>query len=230
MIDEKFLESLPDDPILAVHGICEEFFLQDNQIPLGHENECYENYLEVIGLFQAFSEAYQLDYSLPSLSGDRETNITRIRNFFVEVHKTLEKDVASLTIERARNRFSSKIGRAFSYEFTTGDLNRVQALLNELRDNVTKSKLFEEEHRQRILKRLELLQGELHKRMSNIDRLWGLVGEAGVVIGKFGNNAKPFVKLITEISEIAWRTQAKSEELPTDAPMPLLGNNEDKND
>lgn len=227
MFKDKFIEELPDDPILASHKICEEFFLQDQQIPATHEEESYEIYLEAFGIFQAVIEAYQLNYTLPSINSNRTENILRIQRFFRETRKTLENDVAQITIQKAKIKFSAKMNRTFSYEFTTGDLKRVQTLLNELRDNVTSSKLFEDEHRNRILKRLESLQGELHKRMADIDKLWGLIGEAGVVIGKFGKDSKPFVDRIKEISQIAWRTQAKSEELPSNSPMPKI---EDKSE
>lgn len=152
MFQEKFIDELPDDPIEACHKICEEFVLQDNQIPSEREEENYEIYLEAFGVFQAFIEAYQLNYNIPSITIDRKENIARIRKFFSQALKTLEKSVAFLTIEKAKNKFSVKIGRAFSYEFTTGDLNRVQTLLNELRDHVVGSKLFEDDHKQRILK------------------------------------------------------------------------------
>jgi len=60
--------------------------------------------------------------------------------------------------------------------------------------------------------------------MSSLDKLWGLIGEAGVVLGKFGEDAKPFVDRIVEIAGITWRTQARAEELPSATPLPLLSN------
>jgi len=44
--------------------------------------------------------------------------------------------------------------------------------------------------------------------MSNLDRFYGLVGEAGVVMGKFGHDAKPFFDRVREMYQIAWRSQA----------------------
>lgn len=74
-----------------------------------------------------------------------------------------------------------------------------------------------------ILKRLENLQSELHKRVSDLDRFWGLVGDAGVVLGKLGKDAKPIVDRVREVAEIAWKTQARTEELPSSSPNPMLG-------
>ena len=66
--------------------------------------------------------------------------------------------------------------------------------------------------------------------MSNLDKLWGLIGEAGVVLGKFGKDAKPLADRIREIAQITWRTQARAEELPSGARLPLLsdGKQEDE--
>ena len=108
----------------------------------------------------------------------------------------------------AKNRF-------FAYVFTDGDLARIQKLINELRKLITQSKDFEDNHKERLLKRLENLQSELHKRMSNLDKLWALLPEAGVALGKFGENAKPFADRICEIAGIAWRAQLRAEELPS---------------
>jgi hypothetical protein len=55
-----------------------------------------------------------------------------------------------------------------------------------------------------------------------LDRLWGLIGDAGVVLGKFGESAKPIVDRIKEIAEIVWQTQSRAEELPSGTPIPLL--------
>lgn len=68
----------------------------------------------------------------------------------------------------------------------------------------------------------------MHKKMSDLDRFWGLVGDAGVVLGKFGDDAKPIIDRIRVIAQIVWRTQARAEELPSDAPMELLTSNEEK--
>lgn len=95
-------------------------------------------------------------------------------------------------------------------------------MINELRDIISKSKLFTDEHQRRLLKRLEKLQSELHKKVTDLDNFWGLIGDAGIAIGKFGDDVKPIIDRIKEITDIIWRTQARSEELPTGIPMPFL--------
>ena len=124
--------------------------------------------------------------------------------------------------ESARMKYRLRLGAGFYYEFSDGDHKRIQALVNELRDMIVASSDFDERHRERILEKLEAVQKELHKRMTSLGKLWDLIGEGGVVLGKFGEDAKPIFDRIREICEIAWRTTARAEELPSGARFPLL--------
>jgi hypothetical protein len=58
--------------------------------------------------------------------------------------------------------------------------------------------------------------------MSSLDKFWGLIGDAGVILGKFGEDAKPFVDRFQEIAQIVWGVQARTEELQSGLRMPLL--------
>jgi hypothetical protein len=111
---------------------------------------------------------------------------------------------------------------SFGYSLSEADLTRIQILVNELRDLITANERFEEDHKRRVLERLETLQRELHRRISNLDRFYGLIGDAGVLLGKFGHDAKPFVDRIGEIVQIVWRSQANAEQLPASAKPALL--------
>ncbi|MCX5890718.1 MAG: hypothetical protein NTY36_14925 [Deltaproteobacteria bacterium] len=127
-----------------------------------------------------------------------------------------------LTLLRAREKFKIKFGTIFSYEFSEGDLIRIQTIINELREHIVDSELFDAKHKERILKKLEGLQMELHKKMSSLANFWDLMGDAGVALGKFGKDAKPFVDRVKEILQIIWRTQVRAEELPSATPLTLL--------
>jgi hypothetical protein len=82
---------------------------------------------------------------------------------------------------------------------------------------------IDDEHRRRLLLRLEKLQSEIHKKVSDLDRFWGMIGDAGVVMRKFGEDAKPIVDRIREMVDIVWRAQSKSEQIEEGPKVPLLG-------
>lgn len=228
MYDDNFFETLPDDPVLAGHKICDEFFssFQGFTTEKTIVAEKYNEVLEGLGILEAYCESYGLDYALPKASTNKELTVTNTFDFFRKLSAKLEQDISRITIEKSRNKYLVKFGKTFTYTFSDGDLARVQTLINELREKINECDLFDASHKQRILKKLESLQYELHKKITNVDKLWGLVGEAGVVLGKFGQDAKPLVDRIKEIAQITWRTQARSEELPSNTPLPHLESDE----
>jgi hypothetical protein len=67
---------------------------------------------------------------------------------------------------------------------------------------IQKAVLIPKQHKERLLKRLEAMQKELHKSTSNIDRFWGFVAEAGIVARKFGEDLKPINDRVTELGRI----------------------------
>lgn len=200
----------------------------------------YESYLEACAALEALMVASELPHTALELTYDtyqpgiKNTNIEKILAFFkttlAQARGRLEQRDSDESLVRAREKYAARFGAAFSYEFSDDDVERIQQLINELRDLIVASEHFEDKHRNRILKRLEALQRELNKKMSNVDRFWGLVGDAGVAANKFGTDAKPLVDRIREIAEIAWRVQARAEGLPVAPPLPLLTSEEETED
>jgi hypothetical protein len=166
---------------------------------------------------------------LPALEHSHVMNIKKLIIFAVLVKRSIQPQL-DIEISNANNKKlhliieekKRELNKGFFYKFSDGDLGRIQELINELRENITESNLFEENHKSRLLKRLEAMQGELHKKMGDIDKFWGLVGDAGVVMAKLGKDAKPIVDRIKEIAQLAWTTQANAEELPSNTHNPLL--------
>ncbi len=221
LYSEQFLKSLDDDPKIGLYAICDHFMEARLQKKTG-----LKEHFEAFALIEAYTAANDMEVEIPPLPDDRDQRLQIIANFINRTQKSLTQYIQSEEEQRLlhnfRGEFSAHITKAFVYEFSGGDLGRIQSLLNELRNLVSQSNLFEEKHRRRLLKRVERLQQELHKKQSDLDHFWGLVGDAGVALGKFGNDAKPFVERIKEITDIVWRTQSRAEELPSDARPALL--------
>jgi hypothetical protein len=226
LFDDKFIQGLPEDPTLAAKLICESFLKFDDAFNSTQEKlRRFDLYLNAVGFVAAFTEGRGLDVQLPAIApeiGADRANLNQIVDFFEKWRKSLVARMTRAVIDEAWELYRVKLGRGFSYQFSEEDFDRVQHLLNELRELISKSRDFEEDHKRRLLKRLEKLQAELHKKMSSLDMLWGLIGDAGVALGKFGKNAKPFTDRIGEILQIVCRTQAKAENLEKTLPLRLL--------
>jgi hypothetical protein len=110
---------------------------------------------------------------VPDVEGENKQNdVSTIRSFFDELNSITEQQLTKINLREFKASFAKKFGTAFLYEFSEGDLARVQKLIDELRTELATNKKFEENHRARLLSRLERVQAELHKKVSDLDRLW----------------------------------------------------------
>ena len=216
-----------DDFISSILGPLAE--ITANKIVAAYD-VLYEYAITIIAYIEEDEEFKSIKVpEFPDLGHDEKDNVIElaicIKNIKEEVMPLINEELKKLNKRKFLYAIQEKklsINKGFCYEFSSSDLSRVQQLIDELRSKISSSELFEKDHQQRLLRRLENLQIELHKKMSNMDILWGLVGDAGVAIGKFGEDAKPFVDRIKELTEIAWKTQAKAEKLPKPSRNPLL--------
>ncbi len=188
----------------------------------------YDDFIEACIFLESIVEAgllapIDISKSKVELKGSPQFEDQDLNDFFRKIFSRADEEIKVMRAEDLRSKFRSEFGSVFCYEFSQGDLDRVQELINALRNELMNCNGLEDGHRQRLMRRLELLQAELHKKISNLDRFWGLIGDAGVVLGKLGQDAKPLVDRIREITTIVWQTQARSEELPSGLPPPLLG-------
>jgi hypothetical protein len=152
----------------------------------------------------------------------RAQKASKVRTALDDVIAACEALELSSQREALSKRIRMGLGAQFAYEFAHADIERIQTLINELRQYITDNLELDQDHQRRILARLEALQRELHKRVSDLDRFWGLVGEAGVVMAKLGHNAKPIVDRVREIAAIVWNTQGRAEQLPSSAHPPHI--------
>ena len=156
------------------------------------------------------------------VSGAVDLDCRNISQYMETLAHYCISESSKIKVGAFRSRFKAALGAGFVYEFTQGDLDRVQALVNQIREMIHKTTGLEASHKQRRLSRLEKLQSEMHKKVSDLDRFWGLIGDAGVVLGKLGNDAKPIVDRIREVADIVWQTQSRAEELPSGIERPQL--------
>ncbi|EOV9409989.1 hypothetical protein ACN5W3_004441 [Vibrio parahaemolyticus] len=163
-----------------------------------------------------------LNSELPKPDSSDTVTITRLKHYLDKVGTDVSMRLTHLNISDMSQKYSHMLKSSFAYEFSQGDYDRVQSLINELREHISSSTIIDDNHKHRLLKKLERLQSELHKRVPDLDRLWGLVGDAGVALGKFGDDVKPLVDRVKEIAGITWNTQKRAEELPSETPNPML--------
>lgn len=223
MYTEERLKSLPKEINSSGKILCDILLNKHRSMTTSAERiKFYDSYVSAFAILEAILISKNYQFEPPIFKDDKTTNIAIISDFFYKMLDEFEKKLTTNAIEVAREKYRTIYDAKFSYRFSDGDLKRIQELINELREYITTSEIIDANHKERLLNKLEDLQKEVHKKMSSLDKFWGLIGEAGVVLGKFGKDIKPLVDRIKEITLITWQTQARSEELPSGTPLALL--------
>ncbi|MBI5786093.1 MAG: hypothetical protein HZA64_11595 [Rhodocyclales bacterium] len=228
MFSEDFIAKIQQDPVEGTIAACVMAQKAVSSTVVFNQLD-YNALTEAYALLMELQEAgiLPIEIDLIEFSGSSQIDSKKIYDQLSVIRGRCTEESAKLRLKTFRSHFKASLGSTFHYEFSQGDLERVQELVNQLRQAVSESRHLQADHRQRLLRRLESLQSELHKKMSDLDRFWGLIGDAGVVLGKLGSDAKPLVDRIREIADIVWRTQSRAEELPSGTRPPLL---EDRSD
>ena len=224
-LDDAFMAKIPPDPHQAGRLICAQFDIFNSSARNGGSNPTnqYETYLKSLALLRAICEINEIKMPDIALSASKLDAVNMITSVFSEIRKVFDKIETDMVLNEYRAILANKISSVFAYELSEGDIKRIQQLINELRECVSNTQDIEEEHRGRILNRLEKLQAELHKRISDLDRFWGLIGDASVVLAQLGENAKPIMDRVIEIAQIIWNVQIRATGLPSSTPLKLLG-------
>ncbi|MDD2034239.1 hypothetical protein [Pseudomonas sp. 39167] len=227
-IPSEVLQAVRDNPIDGGIAVC-RYALKEAEPERNYSGEWTEEnhdvLIEAVALLLQLEEQAMIEHSIspPSVDGDMGYVCNELRSFLQNVQNDLVGKASKSRLEGFKKHFSVSLTNGFGYEFTDGDLKRIQQLINELREMVRSNTELDDGHKQRMLKRLEKMQSELHKKMSDISRFYELMGDAGVALGKLGEGAKPFVDRIKEIVDIGWKSQARAEQLQSDAENPLIG-------
>lgn len=218
IFNDDFINDLPQDPIAAVLMVCDHFLEVSAKIkePLND----YDKFVDALGFFEAFIDAYKIakEFNCPEIGPDRDHNVKNINQFFASTYKTYDEKYQKQSLARSKSRYSLKFGKAFLYELTQDELLGIQKVIAELRTLVSKNTKLDAKYRSRLQKRLSRLQIDLQKKMSNLDPLWGIVGEDEVIHGKVGKKGNAIVSTLQRLTKIIRIIQFRAEGVKEEEP------------
>lgn len=216
IFSDEFIDKVPIDLIDGVVFICRAFFNNVN----GFKNGPYAvdelssahailfNYLKSNGVEPG---------DAPSFQQNREKLLKEVSEYFRPIYnqydaRRKERD-ARLKFEKINAHVASKFGNYIIYELTDNQIKEIQALIDALRNKISDCDELEDYHRQRLLKKLEKLQSELHKKMTDFDRYYGLVVETNLLYQNF-KEAHPLYQIAIKMANIVLETMTIANGLP----------------
>jgi hypothetical protein len=220
MIDQNYLRTLPIDGLAALDKVVNDFFDFAESVfdPDSQTNtRTYTKFLEFFEVARLFENEIYGGLSQFEVKGNPSQRMAAIEEYFTSTRVKLTRRLAAVLRKSIQDNLHEPL-----VDFSDTDLKRVQTLLDEMRDVLKTATDIDEKYRRRLLLRLEKMQAELHKSMSDLDVFWGGTVDAAEALGKFGEKIKPFVDRMIEIKDIVWSNRAKRTGLPDTSETPTL--------
>ena len=135
----------------------------------------------------------------------------------------LERDAAE-TAESLEEHFAALLDENLGYNLPEQQLTQLRRLVSELQEKILAVNALPDHRRDRLLKRLEKLQQELHSKLSSLDRLYGTTMEVLVVAQTLGDKSKAMLDLAGKVFAIIWALHSRKDGrglAQTVVPLPL---------
>lgn len=232
IFNTNVMDSLPDDKMEAAIAIADAYIQWKAEIGGNPDRDAYLTAIDAYAHAKALAESKDwTSFGTYKILGQLADDLNNIDSQFNQLKawatNNLYKRLGLEQFETSSTKYSADSYNPFEYRFDPAQLERLQQLVNEIRDELTGLTGIPDNWRNRMLMRLEALQRELHERMGTMDRFWGVVGEALPVLHAAGVAARPIVNRLREIAEIGLRVHATFYGLPMPPGIPLLPPAED---
>ena len=201
-INDKFLTSEFEDSHSHLKSMLKDT-LQTIQEEIKYSRLDYYDLLDTYKAIIDFCTLYNIDTTeLKIIGGHNNDNTFQALNKFYTKFMNSSNNIYE-------NIFSKKM-----YTMTDNEHKTIQDKINKLREILIDTELFDEKHRERILKKLEELQKELHKKMGSYDKFLGGMFSMAHTLGLSAKEAKPFTNEVKEILDITLNAKSRGENLP----------------
>ncbi len=218
-MDEDYIVNLPADPLEAMLVVSDSLRVQvaiKDKTPAERFKLCLPYFAILCELQNDLTNIIVIDQ--PVLGNQFESNLTLIHQYNQNISSQVRLELETRStksdikeIDKYTELFRMHRKTSFSYDVEEDELKELQDRINNIRELIKLATCFDEGHRLRLLKKLEKLQLELHKKMSTLDGFWGLWADAGVALGKFGEDAEPLFNQVKDVLKLIAQIQGRSE-------------------
>ena len=180
---------------------------------------------EQLGTYEKFIDAYArvramimgtllVNVDQPEIGSSRVVGASEIIDYIETIY------ARALLAEREEDYRREYSGQ--NIEIDSDSRLMIQTAINNLRNAIGSADDLSEEHKSRLFNRLEILQGEFHKKLPDLQRVVGTIMEVSVVLKNVCENLKPFVGPLTTIWGIVTQALTDLDGLPPATSFPAL--------
>lgn len=192
-----------ENPIAYLNEILKSIFrVLDSEYVRNNEGIDYFTLLESISFINQFCTRAKLPL-IPLSDEDAEHSIA--------LYNTLRDYYKSLLINNL-NVHSNYLEKD-NYEFSNDEFATIEASINALKQDIRNAKILTEDHKDRLIEKVNKVQSELGKKMSSLDKTLGSLISIAKALGVAGKESKPAFDRINETINLISKVQDRGDNL-----------------
>jgi hypothetical protein len=222
---DEFIETLPDEPLEALHAVCEQFDrVLSSSISLDAltASAQYELLIDAYAFLQAFWDqngpSLSISLELPSIEVVGVKNAAVVVEIFNAVYQhvrpALKVRQLRLHLENAEDQYVAKLGLNFGYAFDSEQVEQLKHLIKHVRRRMRANKDLEPYHVERLGNRLKAMLAAVAPSVPDLDTLYGGVIDLVVTLGRLGPSAAAMLKDVQELAALLSAVQREAMGLP----------------
>lgn len=177
-IDEKFINCETDNPLNTLEELLIDVI---KKLPTVENNSSKIEEVKAINIVNAFCRAHKLEQV--------SINNINLSASYSQFRGNLNHRLTNLILKDTVFEYE-KIFKKQAYPLSDSEYQTIQDGINKLRDKINNTKDLQEEHKARILKKLNEMQMELNKNMSTFD---SIIGKSMIVLKTISFGRKEIV-------------------------------------
>ena len=197
-----------NDPYERIHAVATRY-LEHVKANNGSMRSSHHIEAAMLGKHFVFNEGFPLMAGFPNFKVGGIT--PQARDYIVSMHEWL-RDYSALRLDRdateradsLEEHFQILLDNDLGYDLSDQQLIDLRRWVTELQAKISGTCALSEHRRERLLKRLEKLQLELHTKLSSLDRLYGTTMEVVVVAQTLGDLSQSVIDIAAKIFGIVW--------------------------
>jgi hypothetical protein len=188
---DALVHALPEDPVEALNHLMNSFSEMKYESGSDIDEDLFGYYCLLHKAIEKASLGLKIDFNVPNYSSAVISK--KIKTIIEEIKPLLVSMKVEWLLEKRKS----------EQLIPNQTLYKIQSDIDNLRKTIMHSRIFSDEHKERLLLQLERLQKELHKTVPNVDLLFAYAVKTCVVIESLGKSSKPLSDNVVNVLDSA---------------------------
>lgn len=224
LFSHDFLADLKHEPVAGCLKVCSTVFGRLSKDDAAWTDSDHRLLCEAYAVVSALVEGGLLPVKLdaPAVRGRTADDCSALRQYLEQAVRLCREVQTRQRLDQLKLSVRWSMGLGVQYAFGATELKRLKELAHQMDAALVQGEALPDGLTQRLRARIARLLADLRPALPDMDRFWGLMGDARVIRASGNTQARQLAGWLGEMSDIVWHAQARAEGLPAVGHAPAV--------